>query len=125
MKKLFCFLFVFALFGCEEEEPPPTFPPEIGSAAVDCADGGDYQVVETVKITITDPDRDLVTDSIVASINGIPVTFDDGAQIDDVFEWSPPASWSPEMICRGTFRIIVSAADSEGKSSKETLEVSK
>lgn len=118
---------VCAATGCKKEEPPPTFPPEIPEARVTCGDvsGQDYPLVEEIGVTIRDPDRDLVIDSIFVTANGVILEelADDDA--DDVFTWSPPTSWDPPMVCRGTFTIVAEATDAEGKYNKKTLTVEK
>lgn len=116
-----------SLIGCKEEEPPPTFPPEIPGATVDCADmpEQDFPVVQEVGVEITDPDGDLLSDSLVVTVNGLLLeeVVDDDA--DDVYTWSPPTTWDPPMICTGTFQIIVEAQDAEGHQIKQTIEVDK
>lgn len=113
------------LAACKEEEVP-TFPPEIPSASVSCGDatGDNYPTVAEVGVEITDADRDLVTDSIAITVNGIRLeeVADDDA--DDIYTWTPPSSWDPPMVCAGgTFRIIVEARDLEGHEVKQTFEV--
>ena len=112
--------------SCKKEEIP-TYPPEIGAATVECGDvaGEDAPVLQTVGIEITDADRDLLTASIVASVNGLPIEglADDDA--DDVYTWAPPTSWNPPIVCRGIFQIIVQVRDAEGHEVKATLEVDK
>jgi hypothetical protein len=112
--------------GCKKEEEP-TFPPEIPEATVTCTDasGQDYPVVEEIGVTIRDPDRDLVTDSIFVTANGLKLDEIADDDADDVFTWSPPNSWDPPMVCRGTFTIIAQATDTEGQHTKQTLEVEK
>ena len=116
-----------ALAGCKKEEPPPTFPPEVPGATVNCVetDGQDFPVVEEVGVEITDPVRDLLSDSIVVTVNGIKVDEIKDDDADDVYTWSPPTTWDPPMNCTGTFRIIVKAEDSEGHQVKQTIEVDK
>lgn len=113
--------------GCSKDEPPPPEPPVLGAVEVDCADaeGQDYQVVSKIRATITDEDRDLVIDSLTGSVNGLVISFADGDSIDDEFEWSPPSSWDPPLICRGDLRVIVEAADAKGLTINETRTVAK
>ena len=119
--------FIFLSFSCEEEEVPPPNPPTIDKATVSCKDeaGQDYKVVDKVTVQIIDQDRDLVVDSFVASVNGVPIKLGDGDVIDDIFEWSPPTAWDPKMVCRGDFRISVRASDATNLVTKTRLVVTK
>jgi len=114
------------VLSCKKEEVP-TFPPEIGAASVECGDvsGEDSPVVQMVGVQITDADRDLLTNSILVTLNGLPIEglADDDA--DDIYTWSPPTSWNPPMVCRGIFQFVVQVRDAEGHEVKATLEVDK
>lgn len=128
MKKLIPILaLAFVAIGCEEEEPPPETPPQIEGATITCADqdGQDYQVVQEVAVTITDPERDLVESSIEGFVNGLEMEGLEDPDADQAYTWSPPSAWNPPMICRGDFTILVRASDATGKSAEETLIVSK
>ena len=122
----FMLLILLAATSCKKEEEP-TFPPEILAATVTCGDasGQDSPVVEEIGIQITDADRDLLSDSILVTANGVPIDglADDDA--DDVYTWAPPTSWDPPMVCRGIFQFIVQVRDVEGHEVKTTLEVDK
>lgn len=128
MSRLAATALVFALMmtGCKKEEPP-TYPPEIPEATVTCTDvsGQDYPLVEEIGVTIRDPDRDLVTDTIFVTANGLKLEEIADDDADDVFTWSPPNSWDPPMVCRGKFTIIAEATDAEGKYNKQTIVVEK
>lgn len=128
MRRIVLIPLIFATLGaCKKEEPPPPKPPEIRGATVDCADadGQDYQVVSEVGIEIVDPDRDLVAGSLFATINGVVMAEIADADADDVFTWTPPASWDPPMVCRGEFRIIAEVRDATGIEVEQTLLVQK
>lgn len=127
MPRIFLTLLVgFALAGCKKE-PPPTYPPEIVSAQVDCGDaaGEDSPVVQSVGVEITDADRDLLASKIRVTVNGVPIEGLTDDDADDVYTWSPPTAWNPPMVCRGIFQFIVHVEDAEGHEVKTTLEVDK
>ena len=64
-------------------------------------------------------------DSFPGSVNGLVITLEDGDAIDDTFEWTPPSSWDPPMVCRGDFRVVIEARDATGLAINETRVVSK
>ncbi len=112
--------------ACKKEEPPPPKPPEILSADVICGDGGeDAEVVEEVRVEITDGDRDLVLDTLFATVNGVPMEEIADDDADDVFTWVPPSSWDPPMMCRGDFRIVAEVTDATNLTTKQTFTVEK
>lgn len=127
MRWTFLLIPIFCLsLSCEDDPPPPPIPPTISNATVTCKDGGqDYKLVDKISVEIIDTDRDLVVDSFIASVNGVPVKLDDGDVVDDIFEWSPPTSWDPPIICRGDFRISVQASDATSLITKERFVVTK
>lgn len=116
-----------ALLACKKEEPPPPDPPQVLGATVTCGDasGEDVQVVEEVGVEIVDPDRDLVTSSIFATVNGVPMKEIADDDADNVFTWRPPSSWDPPMACRGAFTIIAEVEDATDLHVKETIVVEK
>ena len=118
-------LFV-GLTSCKKEEIP-TYPPEIVSARVTCGDaaGQDAPVVEELGVEITDRDRDLLTDSLLVTVNGLRIEGISDDDADDVYTWAPPTSWNPPLVCRGIFEFIVQVRDAEGHEVKQTLEVDK
>ena len=122
----FAAVIVLIASACKKEEIP-TFPPTIESAQVTCGDasGEDAQVVQEIGVKITDPDRDLLTDSILVTANGLVLEGLSDDDADDIYTWSPPTSWNPPMICRGIFQFIVQVRDAEGHEVKATLEVDK
>lgn len=121
-----CVLGLLMATGCKKEEVP-TYPPQIVSAQVTCGDaaGEDSPVVQEIGIEITDPDRDLLADSILVTANGLPIEGLADNDADDVYTWAPPTSWNPPMVCRGIFQFIVQVRDAEGHEVKTTLEVDK
>lgn len=124
---LFLVGFVAELAACKKEEPPPPKPPEIRAATVECEDaqGQDFQVVREVGVEIVDSDRDLVTSTLFATINGVPMAEIADGDADDVFTWAPPTSWDPPMVCNGTFRVVAEIADATGLQTKQTFEIEK
>ena len=120
-------LILAGLGACKKEEPPPPKPPEILGATVTCADatGQDYQVVSEVGIEIVDPDRDLVASSLFATINGLRMTEIADADADDVFTWTPPASWDPPLVCRGDFTIVAEVVDATNIEVEQTFVIEK
>lgn len=126
MKRMVLMLLLVGSVGCKKEEEP-TFPPEIVSAQVNCgeASGEDSPVVETFGVEIVDQDRDLLTDSLQVTVNGIRVDGMTDDDADDVYTWAPPTSWNPPLVCRGIFQFIVQVRDAEGHEVKMTLEVDK
>lgn len=129
MRRLGLFILATQLLftACKKEEPPPPVPPVIGDGVVTCADasGQDYQVVESVGVTVTDGDGDLLSSQLVATVNGLKMEGMADDDADDVFTWAPPTSWDPPLVCRGKFTIVIEARDASGLSAKATLEVEK
>lgn len=119
--------FLFLSLSCEEEEVPPPIPPVVKDAKVSCKEDSkfDFPLVDKITINISDPDRDLVVESFIASVNGVSMNLEDGADVDDVFEWKPPTSWDPPMICKGDFRISVQAMDAEKLVTKKRFVITK
>ena len=118
-------LAVLTFVSCKKEEDP-TYPPTIENATVACGDasGDNYPAVSEVGVSISDPDRDLVNDSIIITVNGVRIEEFGDDDADDIYTWTPPASWDPPMVCAGsTFQIIVEAADAEGQVTKQKFDV--
>lgn len=125
MKRLLQPVLVFLLMmtsACSKEEEP-TYPPVIESPFVDCdsAAADQLQTVSRVGVTITDRDRDLLTGSIQASVNGLPIELRDD-EGDNVFTWSPAEDADP-MVCEQTITLIVRASDAEGNQTRELLRI--
>ncbi len=118
---------LFLIFSCEDDKVPAPIPPSIDKAIVTCKDDSnqDYKLVEKITVEILDADRDLVVDSFIASVNGMPMTLTDGAAVDDIFEWTPPTILDPPMICKGDFRISVQASDATKLVTKKRFVVTK
>lgn len=121
-------LALVSLAACKKEEPPPPpKPPEVRAATVECDDaqGQDFQVVREVGVEIVDGDRDLVTSTLFATINGVRMEEIADGDADDVFTWAPPTSWDPPMVCNGTFRIVAEIADATGLQTRQTFDIEK
>lgn len=125
-KKIVVILMLGFVSACSEDEKP-AFAPVIEDAKVVCKTDSnlDYELVDKIIININDIDRDLVVDKTYATVNGVKIAFTDGEKIDDIFEWTPPASWDPPMMCRGDFRISVRAYDASGLSTQKRFVLKK
>ena len=83
----------------------------------------DFQIVEKVLIEIVDADRDLVSTSIMGTVNGLMMDEFTDPDADQKYEWVVSTALDPPVICEGEFTIVVEAADAEGNLTRETLTI--
>lgn len=113
------------LTACKKDEEPK-FPPVIGEATITCDSGGqDAPLLATVGVEITDADGDLLPGSLEVMLNGVKIDGFADDDVDDIYTWSPPASWDPPAVCHGIFQLIVRVRDAHGHDVTETIEVDK
>lgn len=106
--------------ACSEPEPePPSDPPVLEAPEVECGPATaemaqaydiDYPVILSVSVQVSDPQRDLVEDSVRGEVNGypIPLLTDDDADLR--YTWTPPSELAP-MVCRGEVVVRFEARD--------------
>ena len=119
-------LTLFALSGCEEEEepPPPSDPPVIAEPMIECGEVTDAQraatyeeydlaVVREVSVMISDPQRDLLDDSVRGELNGLPLETLTDQDADLRYVWTAPVEGAP-IACAEEMVVRVVAEDLDG-----------
>ena len=104
-----------ALSACGDE-PVEKFP-EFSNLQIICADSADSSqgsLVTRVEVSVTDPNRDLL--SVRGTVNAVIVELVD-PDADLVFTWSPPEEALP-MSCEGDFVVSLEALDADGDSTE-------
>ena len=103
------------------EPPPPSTPPAITAPVITCgaapAEAGPYAVsypiVESEQVTITDDERDLLSDQVRGTINGLPMASLKDEDTNLTYVWTPPDGVGP-IVCRNEMVLQVEARDLDG-----------
>lgn len=93
--------------ACGDDVPPE---PEMTGLQFACSDTGAGMHLDSLVVTVTDPNRDLV--SVRGTINGAQITLTD-EDADQQFTWSPPDGAAP-VACSGEFVVSLTAHDKAG-----------
>jgi hypothetical protein len=114
----------FVGFGCggDDENPPEIDAPTVTCGAPPDDSYAETDVVTEISVRVQDPDRDLPSEGVSASANGLmlgELSDDDG---DQRFNWTPPVGSGP-IICRGTLSVRVVAEDVRGNAAERTEKI--
>lgn len=128
--------------ACGSNDEPPPKPPAFDSPKIRCEnveeDDIDRPVVREVSVAVSDPDRDLITETgqLCGTLNGVPIALGD-ADADGRFTWEPSKQLDENpcdggidfegqrFVCDGVFELRVTASDAEGNSTELETEIEK